>query len=126
MKGEPPMTARVAVKGTFARAPTSRTLNNGGLCVTATLTAKDGAYTRFWHILAFDKSVQAALLRLSDGDAATVQGTLKAEILEGNGELALAFGVIAERVLRLHSSGENRKADEADLSHKLNASLSDQ
>ncbi|MGH7873143.1 MAG: hypothetical protein ACREQO_13090 [Candidatus Binatia bacterium] len=86
--------------------------------MTATLQAKDGDYTRFWHILAFDEAVQAALRRLSDGDAATVQGTLKAEILEANGEFALAFGVIAERVLGLRPSRKNRAkpdADEVDL-----------
>jgi single-stranded DNA-binding protein len=106
------MTASVLVKGTLLHAPESRTLKNGGLCVKATLKAKDGDYTRFWHILAFDEAVQAALLRLSDGDAVAVQGSLKAELHDRNGETALSFGVIAERAQSLHQPGKKRSKEE--------------
>src|ERR1700730_19052568 len=106
------MTARVLVKGTLIHAPESQTLKNGGLCVMVTLIAKDGDYTRFWHIRAFDEAVQAALLGLSDGDAVAVQGSLKAEFHDRNGEPALSFGVIAERAHGLHQLGKKRTKEE--------------
>jgi hypothetical protein len=52
-----------------------------------------------------------------------VQGTLKAEICETNGEITLSFGVIAEHVLGLHPV-ENRTtkqdADEVGCSRRPN------
>src|SRR5882724_395531 len=100
-----PMTTRVRVSGTLFHPPESRTLKR---CVTATLKAKDGGNTRFWHIVAFSKTVQAELMRLSDGDAVVVDGSLKAEFHDRNGETELSFGVIAERAVGLHQPGTNR------------------
>jgi single-stranded DNA-binding protein len=94
--------ATVLVSGTLFHASESRTLNNGEPCVTAIIKGKESKYgnrTRFWHIVAFTETVQSALMQLSRGDSVIVQGTLKAEIHEKNGELALSFGVVAERIL---------------------------
>ena len=106
--------ARVRVLGTLFDPPVTRRLKDGGLCVTAIVKAKDGNHTRFWHIAALNRTVQAALLHLSYGDPVAVQGTLKAEICETNGEITLSFGVIAEHVLGLHPPVANRTKQEAD------------
>jgi hypothetical protein len=45
-------------------------------------------------------------IRFSHGDTVFVQGTLKAEIQEKNGELALSFGVIAERIFNATAEPE--------------------
>jgi hypothetical protein len=37
--------------------------------VTATLKAKVGDHTQFWHVVALSETVQAELMHLSDGDA---------------------------------------------------------
>jgi single-stranded DNA-binding protein len=100
--------ARVRVFGTLFDPPVVQRLKDGGLCVSALVKAKDGNHTRFWHIAALSGTVQAALLHLSEGNQVAVQGTLKAEIRETNGEIALSFGVIAEHVLGLHPLVENR------------------
>jgi|ERR1700730_5157541 single-stranded DNA-binding protein len=102
--------ARVLVSGTLFRAPESRSLKNGVLCVTAIVKAKEARNdnrTRYWHIAALSESVQSVLVHLSHGDAVVVQGTLKTEIHERNGEFAVSCGVIAERVLRNVASCEN-------------------
>jgi single-stranded DNA-binding protein len=96
--------ATVLVSGALFHAPESRTLKNGELCVTAIVESKesnDGNRTRFWHIAAFSETAQSVLMHLSRGDTVVVQGTVKAEIHERNGEIALSFGVIAERVLNV-------------------------
>ena len=63
--------------------------------------------TRYWHIAALSETVQSVLVHLSHSDAVVVQGTLKTEIHERNGEFAVSCGVIAERVLRNVASCEN-------------------
>jgi single-stranded DNA-binding protein len=94
--------AKVLVSGTVFRAPETTTFKNGELCVTAIIECRETKYgnrTRFWHVAAVSKTVRSALMHLSLGDTVIVQGTVKAAIHERNGEFALSFGVIAERVL---------------------------
>ena len=103
------MTARVRVSGTLLHAPESRTLKDGGLCVTATLKAKDGERTQFWHIVAFNDPVQTELMSLSDGDAVVVQGSLKAEISDMNGEAELSLESLPRTPLACASREKNRR-----------------
>ena len=96
--------ATVLVSGTLCHAPETTALKNGELCVTAVIESKESKYgnrTRFWHIAAISETAQSALMHLSHGDTVIVQGTVKAGIHERNGEIALTFGVIAERVLNV-------------------------
>lgn len=116
------MTARVRVSGTLVHAPESRTLKDGGLFVTATVKAKDGAHTQFWHIVSFTETAQAELMRLSDGDAVAVQGSLKAELYDKNGETELFFGIIAEDAHGLRQPGKRRRAAGWTATHRANSS----
>jgi single-stranded DNA-binding protein len=52
-------------------------------------------------VLAFSESVQAELMRLADGDAISVQGTLKAELYEKDGEKRLSLSIVAAHVVAL-------------------------
>jgi single-stranded DNA-binding protein len=93
---------KVIVSGILSQTPERRKLKNGTLCATAVVEstcAKDGNRTRFWQIAAFNGAAQSALMRLSRGDPIIVQGTFEAEIQGQNGEIALSFGVVAERIL---------------------------
>jgi single-stranded DNA-binding protein len=116
-----PMTARVFVRGTLSRAPESGVLKNGALFVTATLKAKDGDHRQFWHVVAFSETVQAELMHLSDGDAVAVQGSLKAELYDKDGETELFFGIIAEHALGLRQPGKKRREDGWAASHRGDA-----
>jgi hypothetical protein len=64
------------------RVPESRTSKSGKQFVTATLKVSDGDETQWWGVLAFSESVQAELMRLTDGDAISVQGAFKAELYD--------------------------------------------
>jgi len=93
---------KIVVAGTVSQAPARRRLKNGTLCATAVVKstcAKDRNRTQFWQIAALNGAVQLALMRLSQGDPIIVQGIVKAEIQEQNGEIALSFGIIAERII---------------------------
>jgi single-stranded DNA-binding protein len=101
MKGKVGM-GKVVVSGILSQVPERRRLKNGTLCAMAVVKstcAKEGNRTRIWQIAAFNDAVQSALMRLSPGDPIIVQGTFKAEIQAQNSEIALSFGVIAERIL---------------------------
>jgi single-stranded DNA-binding protein len=114
------MTARVRVSGTLCHPPESRTLKAGranATATTATLRAKDGAYTQFWRIAAFSDPVQVELMRLTAGDAVAVEGALKAELYDKNGEFDLSFGVIAEHVLPLRQPGKKRRKEGRAATH---------
>jgi single-stranded DNA-binding protein len=118
------MTTRVHVSGTLFHAPESRTLKAGRANATATtaiLKAKDGNYTQYWRIAAFSEPVQAELMRLTAGDAVAVEGALKAELYDRNGETDLSFGVIAEHVLPLRQPGQKRKKEGRAATHGVDA-----
>jgi single-stranded DNA-binding protein len=73
------------------------------------LKAKNGDESQWWKVLAFSESVQAELLRLQDGDAISVQGTLKAELYDKDGEKRLSLSIIADNVLALRQPSKARK-----------------
>jgi hypothetical protein len=59
-------------------------------------------------IAAFSEPVQVELMRLTARDAVAVEGALKAELYDRDGEIELSFGVIAEHVLPLRQPGHKR------------------
>jgi hypothetical protein len=107
------MTAYALVTGTLFRAPEQRTSKAGKLYVTATIKAKDGDAFQFWRATAFSESSQAELMRLTDGDAVSIQGGLKAELYaKDGGEPKLSLSVLADHVLALRQPPKPRRQDE--------------
>jgi single-stranded DNA-binding protein len=103
------MTAYALVTGTLFRPPEQRTSKNGKPFVTATLKAKDGETAQWWKVLAFSESVQAELMSLTDCDALSVQGALKAETYEKDGATKLSLSVVADHVLALRQPPKPRE-----------------
>jgi single-stranded DNA-binding protein len=100
------------VTGSLFRAPEQRTSKANKPYVTATIKAKDGDAFQFWRVTAFADTVQAELLRLTDGDAVSVQGSLKAELYaKDGGEQKLSLSLIAEHVLVLRQPRKPREPD---------------
>jgi single-stranded DNA-binding protein len=104
------MTAHVLISGTLFREPEQRTSTSGKPFVTATTRTKDGEASQWWHLVAFSETAQAELMRLTDGDALSVQGALKAETYEKEGVTKLSLSVVADHVLALRQPGR-KKAD---------------
>jgi hypothetical protein len=63
-------------------------------------------------VLAFSESIQAELMRLADGDAISVQGALKAELYDKDGEKRFSLSIIADYVLALLQLSKTRKLGE--------------
>jgi len=82
------MSAHVLISGMLFRSPEERTGKTSGKhFVAATVKVRDGDAAQYWRVLAFSDSVQSELLRLDDGDAVSVQGSLRAEAYSKDGEL---------------------------------------
>jgi hypothetical protein len=77
------------------------------------LKSKDGNHTQFWRIAAFSEPVQVELMRLTARDAVAVEGALKAELYDRDGEIELLFGVLPSTSCRCASraTSKRRKAE---------------
>jgi hypothetical protein len=68
-----------SVQGTLFHSPEERTGRASGKnFVAATVKVRDGDAAQFWKVLAFSAEAQSELMRLDDGDALSVQGSLRA------------------------------------------------
>jgi hypothetical protein len=107
------MTAYALISGVLYRAPESRTSKAGKPFVTATIKAKEGAEAlQWWKVLTFSESTGAELMRLVDGDAVSVQGSMKAELYEKDGETKLSLTVFADAILALKQPPKQREKKE--------------
>jgi single-stranded DNA-binding protein len=99
------------VNGQLFRAPEQKTSKAGKPFVTATIRAKDGEALQWWKVAAFSESAQAEIMRLSEGDVVSVQGSLKAELYtpEG-GEPRVSLSIVADKALALRQPVRERKA----------------
>jgi single-stranded DNA-binding protein len=106
------MMAHVLVTGALFKAPEQRTSKAGKPFVTATIKAKDGDSAQWWRVIAFSESAQAELMRLTDGDALSVQGGLKVEIYaKDGGEPKLSLSITADHVLALRQPPRKKSTD---------------
>lgn len=111
------MTTTVLVSGTLSHAPQCCT-NARGRFATAKLKGKIGDRTQFWHVVAFSETAQAELLRLSEGDALSVQGALQAEPRNQNAAAEFSLGVVAEHVLPLRRPGKKLRDEARSAAHQ--------
>lgn len=104
------MTAFAIVTGILFKPPEQRTSKTGKPFVTATIRAKDGDASQWWRVTAFSESAQAELMRVTEGDALSIQGAFKAELFQPDGgETRLSLSVIADQVLALRQPPRDRK-----------------
>ena len=103
------MSAHVLITGQIFRAPEQRTSKAGKPFVTATIRVKENEATVWWKVITFSESNGAELMRLSDGDAVSVQGSMKAEVYEKDGEPKLSLTVFADAILLSSSHPSNAR-----------------
>ena len=105
------MSAFVLVTGTIFRKPEQRQSKAGKPFVTATVRAKDGDTSQFWKVVVFSEPAQAELLRLQDGDAVTLQGAMRAELYEKDGQHRISYSIVADAVLALRQPAKKRETE---------------
>ncbi|MFO1102480.1 MAG: single-stranded DNA-binding protein [Methylocystis sp.] len=96
------MTAHVLIQGALYRTPERKTSRAGKSYVSATIRVRDGEGSQFWRVTIFSESASEEIMRLSEGDAVSVQGAMRAELYRpDDGEPRLSFSLVADRVLAL-------------------------
>jgi hypothetical protein len=111
------MTVHILVSGTLFKNPEQRTSSKTGKAyVTASIrtASADNSTADFWNLLAFGDTVQAELLRLSEGDKLAAQGSLKLEIYNGK----ISRTVFVDSVLALRAPPKERKPKAAPVGSK--------
>jgi single-stranded DNA-binding protein len=103
------MTVLVLVGGTLSRAPEQRMSKAGKPYVATKIKATSGGELQFWSVAAFSETAQAESLRLDAGDGVAVQGPVKVEQYERDGETRLSFSVIADSVMALRQPPRQRE-----------------
>jgi single-stranded DNA-binding protein len=105
------MTAFAIITGSLFKNPEQRDSKAGKPFVTATLKVTDGDALQWWRVTAFSESAQAELMRLTEGDALSVQGAFKAELYRPDGgETKLSLSIVAGQVVALRQPPRERKA----------------
>jgi single-stranded DNA-binding protein len=105
------MSVAVLVTGTLFKEPQQRTSQAGRRFVVATIkaTTTDNSGSDFWSALAFGDTAGAELLRLGLNEKLAVQGTLKLETFEKNGETKISRTIFVDHVLALRPPPKEKK-----------------
>jgi hypothetical protein len=79
------MTVAILVSGSLFKNPEIKTARSGKSYASASIrtASADNATADFWNLLVFSTSVQDELMRLTEGEKLSVQGSLKLEIYNG-------------------------------------------
>jgi single-stranded DNA-binding protein len=79
------MSVHILVSGSLFKNPELKTARSGKTYATASIrtSSADGTPADFWNLLVFSTSVQEELLRLTEGDKLSAQGSLRLEIYNG-------------------------------------------
>lgn len=102
------MSAAVLINGVIFREPERRLSKAGKPFVSATVKVRDGDGFQFWKMIVFSESIGEEIMRLSDGDAVSAQGTLRASTYEKAGQTHVGFSLIAAAVLPLRAARKSK------------------
>jgi single-stranded DNA-binding protein len=105
------MSVAILVSGSIFKEPQQRTSQAGKQYVVATIkaAAADNTTSDFWSVLAFSDTAGAELLRLAVGERVALQGSLKLELFEKNGETKISRTIFVDHVLAVRQPPRERK-----------------
>jgi single-stranded DNA-binding protein len=100
----------VLISGTLWRDPAARQSKAGKQFTTALLKAGTPAEALWVNVVCFDQLAQSELLRLTAGDAVSVQGPAKISVFEKAGEHRASLEIVAAQVLALRQPKSAKKS----------------
>jgi single-stranded DNA-binding protein len=106
------MSVAILISGSIFKEPTQRTSASGRKYVSTTLkaAAADNSTSDFWSVLAFGTTAGDELLRLAVGERVTIQGGLKLEIFEKDGQARISRTIFCDHVMALRQPPKERKS----------------
>jgi hypothetical protein len=102
------VSVHILVSGSlFKKSPEIKTSRSGKTYATASIrtASADGTAADFWNLLVFSTSVQEELLRLTEGEKLSAQGSLKLELYNGK----ISRTIFVEAILPLRAPPRERK-----------------
>jgi single-stranded DNA-binding protein len=105
------MSVAVLISGSIFKEPQERTSQSGKRYVVTTVKtgSADNTSSEFWSVLAFGDTAGAELLRLAIGERVTIQGGLKLEIFEKDGQARISRTIFADHAMALRQPPKERK-----------------
>jgi single-stranded DNA-binding protein len=105
------MSVAILISGSIFKEPQQRTSQSGRSYVTTTLkaAAADNASSDFWSVLAFGDTAGAELMRLGINERVTIQGGLKLEIFERDGQARISRTIFADHAMALRQPPKEKK-----------------
>jgi single-stranded DNA-binding protein len=105
------MSVAILISGSIFKEPQQRTSSSGRNYVTTTLkaAAADNASSDFWSVLAFGTTAGEELLRLAVGERVTIQGGLKLELFEKDGQARISRTIFVDHAMALRQPPKERK-----------------
>jgi single-stranded DNA-binding protein len=106
------MSVAILISGSLFKEPQRKTSQSGRSYVTTTLKAAgaDNTSSDFWSVLAFGDTAGAELMRLAVGERVTIQGGLKLEIFEKDGQARISRTIFADHVMALRPPPREKKS----------------
>ena len=105
------MSVSVLVSGSIFREPIQKISQAGKAYTVATIKAAGGENTpaEFWSALCFSDSGQEQLLRLGLNEKLAIQGSMKVELFEKDGQQRISRTIFVDAVLPLRAPPKERK-----------------
>jgi Single-strand binding protein family len=105
------MSVSVLVSGSIFREPIQKTSQAGKPYTVATIKAGSGenAPAEYWSVLCFSDSGQEQLLRLGLNEKLSVQGSMKVELFEKDGQQRISRTIFVDHVLALRAPPREKK-----------------
>jgi single-stranded DNA-binding protein len=104
------MSVAILLSGAIFKEPQQRTSSSGRKYVVTTIKAAAADNSSdFWSVLAFGDTAGAELMRLAVGERVTIQGGLKLEIFEKDGQARISRTIFADHVMALRQPPKERK-----------------
>jgi single-stranded DNA-binding protein len=113
------MSAHVLISGTLFRQPERKVSRGGKPYVSAAIRVRDGDASQFWRVMVFSESAGDEIMRLCDGDALSVSGSMRAEIWAPEGkDPRVSLTLTADAILPLRRERQPREKPAADTPAK--------
>jgi single-stranded DNA-binding protein len=104
------MSVAILLSGAIFKEPQQRTSSSGRKYVVTTIKAAAADNSSdFWSVLAFGDTAGAELMRLAVGERVTIQGGLKLEIFEKDGQARISRTIFADHVMALRAPPREKK-----------------
>jgi single-stranded DNA-binding protein len=102
------MSTSVMLAGALGKTPQQRMSKAGKPYMSTSIRVTEGSEVVWWNLLIFAEAAQIEILRLDAGEKLAVQGVMRLEIYQKDGEPKISRTVIVDHVVTLRQPPKTR------------------